>query len=90
MRLDKFLKISGLIKRRTLSQEACRCGRIVVNGRVAKPAQAVRVGDVITLVSPVWTKRVEVLAVPEGTSRKEPFRIIDEERTGFRAVRHKE
>ncbi len=80
MRLDKFLKISGLIKRRSLSQEACRNGRILLNETVAKPAQVVRVGDKITLVSPMRKKRVEVLAVPESGSREELFRVIEEEK----------
>ncbi|WAM35666.1 RNA-binding S4 domain-containing protein [Caldicellulosiruptor acetigenus] len=47
MRIDKYLKVSRIIKRRTLAQEACEAGRVFVNGKVAKPSTDVKVGDVI-------------------------------------------
>lgn len=49
MRLDKFLKVSRLIKRRTIAKEACDSGRISVNGKVAKASTELKVGDIITL-----------------------------------------
>lgn len=49
MRIDKFLKISRILKRRTLAQEACNEGKIVVNGKEVKPAYRVKVGDVVEL-----------------------------------------
>ena len=49
MRIDKFLKISRVIKRRTVAQEACDGGRIEINGKTAKPSKEVRVGDVVTV-----------------------------------------
>ena len=49
MRLDKFLKVSRLIKRRTVANEACDAGRVFVNGLVAKASQKVKVGDVIEI-----------------------------------------
>ena len=53
MRLDKFLKVSRLIKRRTVANEACDAGRVLINGRTAKASAAVKAGDVI---DPVWNK----------------------------------
>ena len=47
MRLDKYLKVSRIIKRRTVAQEACDGGKVTVNGKVAKPSSDVKVGDVI-------------------------------------------
>ena len=49
MRLDKFLKVSRIIKRRTVANDACGLGRVSVNGKVAKPSTEVNVGDVLTL-----------------------------------------
>ena len=49
MRLDKYLKVSRLIKRRTLAQEACENGKVTVNGKVAKPSANVKEGDILSL-----------------------------------------
>ena len=49
MRLDKYLKVSRLIKRRTVANEACDAGRVMVNSRVAKASQDVKVGDIIEI-----------------------------------------
>ncbi len=70
MRLDKYLKVSRLIKRRTIANEACDAGRVSVNGKVAKASVEVKVGDVIELAFGNRTLRVEVLDV-QDTSRKE-------------------
>jgi ribosomal 50S subunit-recycling heat shock protein len=71
MRLDKFLKTSGLIKRRTVAKEACDGGRIKINGRTARSAHEVRVGDVVQISLGRRTLEVEVVQVPEGQIRKE-------------------
>ena len=63
MRLDKFLKVSRLIKRRTVANEACDNGRISVNGRVVKASYDVKVGDRIEISMGARTVAVEVLAV---------------------------
>jgi len=47
MRIDKYLKVSRIIKRRTLAQEACDSGRVFINGKVAKPSTEVKIGDII-------------------------------------------
>jgi len=49
MRIDKYLKVSRLIKRRTLANEACEQGRVLINGKVAKPGTEVKVGDIIEI-----------------------------------------
>ena len=70
MRLDKFLKVSRLIKRRTVANEACDNGRISVNGRVVKASYDVKVGDKIEVTKGPRTLAVEVLQVAE-TVRKD-------------------
>ena len=70
MRLDKYLKVSRLIKRRTLAAEACAASRVEVNGRPQKASYDVKVGDQITIRFGNRETRVEVLAVKE-TVRKE-------------------
>ena len=70
MRLDKWLKVSRLIKRRTVAQEACDGGRVSVNGAVAKPSRDVKVGDTIEVSFGSKTLRAEILSVQE-TVRKD-------------------
>ena len=70
MRLDKFLKVSRLIKRRTVANEACDAGRVSVNGRVVKASYDVKLGDVIEIQFGQKKLRVEVLQVAE-TVRKD-------------------
>lgn len=81
MRLDKFLKVSRLIKRRPVAQLACRSERVLVNGKVAKPAYQVKVGDVITLRAPDWEMTVEVLslAAPRG-EEESMYRVLKMEK----------
>lgn len=70
MRLDKFLKVSRLIKRRTVANEACDAGRVLVNDKVAKASVNVKEGDTIEIQFGTKSVRVEVLNVQE-TVRKE-------------------
>ena len=70
MRLDKWLKVSRLIKRRTVAQEACDGGRVSVNGVVAKPSRDVKVGDTVEVSVGTKTLRAEILSVQE-TVRKD-------------------
>ena len=65
MRLDKYLKVSRLIKRRTVANDACDGDRILVNGRQAKASYQVKVGDVIEIAFGQRTMKVEVLNVAE-------------------------
>ncbi len=70
MRLDKFLKVSRLIKRRTVANEACDAGRVLVNGKVAKASVNIKEGDVIEIQFGTKSVRVEAVSVQE-TVRKE-------------------
>ena len=69
MRLDKFLKVSRLIKRRTIANEACDNGRISVNGRVVKASYDVKVGDQIQIAMGARTVAVEVLQVADNVRK---------------------
>lgn len=66
MRLDKFLKVSRLIKRRTVANTVSEMGRVSVNGNPAKPAKQLKVGDIIEIEYANRTEKYEVLIVPEG------------------------
>lgn len=69
MRLDKYLKVSRLIKRRTVANDACDNARVSVNGRPAKASYDVKVGDQITIVFGQRTVCVEVLQVAESVRK---------------------
>jgi len=70
VRLDKYLKVSRLIKRRTVANEAADSGRVLLNGKEAKPSANVKVGDIIEIGFGNKSVKVEVLAIAD-TSRKE-------------------
>jgi ribosomal 50S subunit-recycling heat shock protein len=70
MRLDKYLKVSRIIKRRTVANEACDAGRVEVNGKQAKASLEVKAGDIISIRFGDKFTKLEVLAVKE-TVRKE-------------------
>lgn len=71
MRLDKYLKISRLIKRRTVANEACDAGRVLVNGKTAKASQNVKVGDVLEIQFGTRTVKAEILDVQETMKKDE-------------------
>ncbi|MBS6396393.1 MAG: RNA-binding S4 domain-containing protein [Clostridiales bacterium] len=71
MRLDKFLKVSRLIKRRTVANEACDAGRVLVNDKVAKASLNVKEGDVIEIQFGTRAVKVEVLDVQETVKKDE-------------------
>ena len=73
MRLDKYLKVSRLIKRRTVANDACDGQRITVNGRTAKASYDVKVGDVIEIAFGQRTVKVEVLAVTENAKKDDAW-----------------
>lgn len=79
MRLDKFLKVSRLIKRRTVANEACDAGRVLVNGKVAKASVNVKQGDIIEIMFGTKAVKVEVLQIADTTKKeeaKELFRYL--------------
>ena len=79
MRLDKFLKVSRLIKRRTVANEACDAGRVMVNDKVAKASVNVKVGDIIEIAFGQKTVKVVVLSLAESIRKedaKEMFKYL--------------
>ncbi|MBD5451874.1 MAG: RNA-binding S4 domain-containing protein [Lachnospiraceae bacterium] len=79
MRLDKYLKVSRLIKRRTVANEACDAGRVLINDRPAKASANVKVGDILTIQFGNKDVKVEILDVQETVKKdeaKELFRYI--------------
>ncbi len=82
MRLDKYLKVSRLIKRRTLANEVADAGRVLVNGKPAKASYAVKTGDVIEITFGNRPVTVRVLAVEEPRGKdvaRELFEVIDQQ-----------
>lgn len=70
MRLDKFLKVSRVIKRRPVANEACDAGRVVVNGKVAKASTEVKVGDVVEIKYGEKLIRFEIVTINEVATRQ--------------------
>ena len=71
MRLDKYLKISRLIKRRTVANEACDAGRVQANGKVVKASYDVKIGDVLEITMGERVLRAKVLSVSEYAKKEE-------------------
>ncbi len=71
MRLDKYLKVSRLIKRRTVANEACDAGRVLVNGKVARASYDVKVGDILSIQLGARELRAEVLDVQETVAKND-------------------
>ena len=81
MRLDKFLKVSRLIKRRTVANEACDTSRITVNGKIAKASYNVKIGDLISVTFGCKSLTVKVLEIKETTKKAESqgmYEVISE------------
>ena len=80
MRLDKYLKVSRIIKRRTVANEACDAGRVSANGKQVKASYDVKVGDVLEIAFGTRTVKVEVLSVAEVVKKDDAallYRIIE-------------
>jgi len=71
MRLDKYLKVSRLIKRRTVANEACDAGRVLVNGKAARASYDVKVGDILSIQLGARELRAEVLDVQETVAKND-------------------
>ena len=84
MRLDKYLKVSRIIKRRTVANEACSGGRVTLNGKVCKPGAEVHVGDIMTIRFGEHLGRYEILSIAETVRKddaRELYRILEEDST---------
>ncbi len=76
MRVDKFLKVSRLIKRRTVANEACNAGRVMINGKVAKASSDVKIGDIIEIGFGSKSVKVQVLDLTETVKKDEAKDLI--------------
>ena len=82
MRIDKYLKVSRIIKRRTVANEACAGGRVLVNQRVAKPSAEIKPGDVISIRFGEHIGNYEVLSIQETVSKDKAagmYKVLDED-----------
>ena len=82
MRIDKYLKVSRIIKRRTVANDACSGGRVMINRKIAKPSSEVRSGDIISIRFGEHTGHYEVLAVHDNVSREkacEMYKVLEED-----------
>ena len=80
MRLDKYLKVSRIIKRRTVANEACDAGRVTVNGKVARASYDVKVGDIMEIAFGERTVRAEILDVSDVVRKESAalmYKILD-------------
>ena len=75
MRLDKYLKVTRIIKRRTVANEACDAGRVEVNGKVARASYIVKVGDVITVSLGQGSRSYEVLEISEHALKEDASKM---------------
>lgn len=84
MRLDKYLKVSRIIKRRTIAKEACDTGRVSINGKAAKPGTEVKAGDIIEIRFGNKSLKAEITGIAEAVKKEEAgalYRIIEGEDT---------
>ena len=77
MRLDKYLKVSRLIKRRTIANEACDGGRVKINDKIAKASTGVKEGDIIEIVFGNKTVKVRVLTIKDSTKKDESKEMFE-------------
>ena len=78
MRLDKYLKVSSIIKRRTVANDACDAGRVLVNGKPARASYDVKTGDVIEVSLGVRSMKLRVLEVSEYATKETAGRLFEE------------
>lgn len=77
MRLDKFLKVSRVIKRRTVANEVCSSGRVSLNGRPAKPSADVKPGDILDIAFGSGNSRIRILAIKETVRKDEANELYE-------------
>ena len=77
MRLDKYLKVSRIIKRRTVANDACDASHVAVNGRVVKASYDVKVGDEISVSFGARTVKIRVLSVKETVKKEEAAELYE-------------
>lgn len=77
MRLDKYLKVSRIIKRRTVAKEACEGGRVSINGKVAKPSTEVKEGDIIEIKFAAKLLKAKITNISEHVRKEEAKGMYD-------------
>ncbi len=77
MRMDKFLKVSRILKRRTVAQEACSEEKVLVNGKPAKPSKEVKVGDVVEILYATGTLKFRVLQIKQTVKKEEASSLYE-------------
>ena len=77
MRIDKFLKVSRILKRRTLAQQACEKGKVIINGREAKPAKQIKAGDEVELQFTGGTGKFRILNINETVKKDEASSLYE-------------
>ncbi len=77
MRIDKFLKVSRILKRRTVSAEACKAGKVVVNGREVKPAYNVKVNDIVEIIYANNSVKFKILEIKETVKKDEALSLYE-------------
>ena len=77
MRIDKFLKVSRILKRRTVAQEACTEDKVLINGKAAKPSTAVKVGDIIEVLYATGSLKVRVVNIKETVKKDEAASLYE-------------
>lgn len=77
MRIDKFLKVSRILKRRTVAQEACSAGKVMINGREVKPSHEVRAGDVVEILYSSGTLKFRVLEIRDVVKKDDAQKLYE-------------
>lgn len=77
MRIDKFLKVSRILKRRTVAQEACTESKVLINGKPAKPSAAVKIGDEVEVLYASGSFKFRVLNVKETVKKDEASSLYE-------------
>ncbi len=91
MRLDKFLKVSRIIKRRELIKDFCKNGFIKLNGNLTKPSKEIKVGDIIEINTPLKFLKVKVLDIPKSknvskTEAKMLYKVLEERKNQIQKI----
>lgn len=76
MRIDKYLKVARIIKRRTVAQQTCEAGRVLIGEKLAKPGDQVKIGDIITVRTGQNVNRYEVLSLLESTKKDDAITLF--------------
>ncbi len=77
MRIDKFLKVSRILKRRTVAREACGEDKVIINGKPAKPSTAVKIGDIVEVIYTAGTLKFKVLNIKEVVKKEEATSLYE-------------